>query len=139
MPEPWNTLVQFIAAGGAGAGLWDLVKTLLTKPKQRADTRKVEVDTVQVISSAATNLVEPLNKIIDELEEKLAGANARADDLQQKLKATNARADGLERQLVSAQVETQQLRTQVDRMSKDLLDANEELARMKGEPWPRTP
>lgn len=111
MDELWQLVAQGIAGGGLATAIVATVQAITNRRRARADTRKVEADFAQVISSAATSLVEPLRRRAEELEQKL----------------------------LAAQAEVQQLRTQMAQMTKDLLAAQEELARLKGEPWPRMP
>ena len=124
--NPLVTEISKLIGGGlASVGIWQLVLFLVNKRGNRAAASKVEAEAVQIVSAAAKELVEPLRQ--------------NAKELEQRLKTANRRAEGLEEKLASAQAEVQQLRTQMDRMTKDLVAAHEELARLKGEPWPRTP
>ena len=153
MAEFWKWLGQIIVSGGFAAAFVAVFQVLAARRKVRseatkniadakkseAEAKKSEADFAQIIGSAAASVVTMLEHQVAGLKRDLDMATGRAEELKQKLGVANDRADELEQQLAAAQAETQQFRTQVDRMSKDLATAQEELARRTGEPWPRTP
>lgn len=83
-----NSMTEFLSILTGIMGLLTALGALWVALKKRpSEIRVMDADAATKLSSAATSLVEPLQKRIDALESDMAAACEQIDELEKKVKA----------------------------------------------------
>ncbi|MBN6037486.1 hypothetical protein [Amycolatopsis sp. 195334CR] len=107
----WVTILVAVLSVFGGGTLGSLLSVRRVGRKIAAETEQSRADAVTVIAEAAKGMVEPLAK---------------------SLKVAEERADRLNNKLMLAEAEVQELRGQVERLTKDVQAKQAELDELKG-------
>lgn len=130
----WQIAALIIAAlvGGGGIASLFTVKSIAKRTTSEArkfeqDADKADAEARKVLSEATVSLMQPLIVRAGELEKKLHATEVE-------LSSAKRAAEELTRSLEHAQAETQDLRAQVDQMSKDMTALQQENERLRDRP-----